>query len=124
MSTDRERAAVLSSRPNPGTPPARPEGMRDYVVLLKEREAISLPQRQGRSAIFEANVSRNQAFLVKLEHWLNENNMRSQLGGVGEAMGLEIITLTCTPAVAQAIKGFAEVEVVVPDSGQAMRGIR
>jgi hypothetical protein len=123
MSADEKGAAVLPTRPMPGNnPPGPPEGMRDYVVLLKEQEEPASPQ--GRAAIYQANVGRNKAFLASLERWLDEHDMRSQVAAVGELMGLEVITLTCTPAVAQAIKSFPEVELVVPDSDGSLRAIR
>src|SRR5262245_1330284 len=122
MSEERKKAVVLPPRPLPGTPPARPEGMRDYIVHLKEE--AEQPSGQGRRAIFEANVARNRAFLAHLERWLDEHDMRSQVVGVGEPMGFGIVTLTTTPAVARAIEGFPEVELVLADSGGTMRAIR
>jgi hypothetical protein len=124
MSAKRNKAAVLPPHPLPGNLPVRPEGMRDYIVHLKEDEEHPVPLEQGRRAIFEANVARNLAFVAHLERWLDEHDMRSQVAAVGEPMGFDIVTLTATPAVAQAIEGFPEVELVVADSEGTVRVIR
>src|SRR5262249_35620223 len=59
-----------------------------------------------------------------LGRWLDEHDMRSQVAAVGEPMGFGIVTLTSTPAVAHAIEGFPEVELVLPDSEGTVRVIR
>lgn len=89
--------------------------MADYIVLLKE-EADSQAGSSGRRAIYERNQGRAAEFKRRLNEWLEEKGLQSQVTGIAEPGGFPLITLTSTPAVAEAIESFPEVESVVEDS--------
>jgi len=103
------------TKPMPGTRPARPAGMENYIITLKEdREARQ--EVMGRREQYEASVARTAEFQRRLRAWLNEQGVGAQVAAIGEPTAFPMIMLTYTPAVAKMIETLSEVESVLRDS--------
>lgn len=102
-------------KPMPGTRPARPVGMENYIVTLKEGKEAR-PEVMGRRELYEAGVARTAEFQRKLRAWLDEQGVSAQVAAIGEPTIFPMIMLTCTPAVAKMIETLPEVDSVLRDS--------
>ena len=113
-SKEKKLHAAKPGRLLPGTRPSIPAHMANYVVILKEQASLQM-KTPGRKAVYERNVLHTTDFQRKLWQELDERGLRSQVAGIAEPLGFPLITLTCTPEVAQAIRSLPGVETVVQD---------
>jgi hypothetical protein len=86
--------------------------MRPYVVNLT---ALSFPPRTSRGEVVNAYAAQAAAFFQRLRAALEEAGLMDQVAGFGEAGGLPVVTLTCTPEVADLIARLPGVSGVYPD---------
>jgi hypothetical protein len=88
--------------------------MHQYVVNLSEIEFPKAPP-PGRAEVFGAYAAQSADFLRRLRAAVAEKGLEHQVGGYGEAGGLPVFTLTCTPAVAGVIEALPGVTGVYAD---------
>ena len=93
--------------------------MSDYLIALKEPALAT--DRPTRGDVFGNNLTLTTAFRKNLELWLGEHQLDRQVADIGEPNGFPVLSLTCTPQVAEKIASIPGVEWVVPDDNHAMR---
>jgi hypothetical protein len=91
-------------------------GVHPYVVNLRE---ITSP-KPGRRAVVEQNESLTQAFLRRLQQEVSRRHLEHEVASYGESNPFPVVTLTCSPAVAQLIAGMSEVTDVYRDDDPSL----
>ena len=88
-------------------------GLRRYVISLGPPQADETPP--SRAGVVRRGTQRTEAFLTRLRQWVHDSGMDDQVSEFGEPMAFPMVTVTCTPAVAERIERLPEVEAVMPD---------
>jgi len=108
--------AISSSHANPRLPGESSErpGMQQYLVMLREEKPLG--KRPKRGDVVDQNLDLTRRFQRNLRKSLEEHGLWSQVAHMGEPMAFPLVTLSCTPEVADFVAKLPDVEEVVQDS--------
>lgn len=104
-------------RPLPGSRPAAAKGMHPYVINLSD--ATSQESTNRRSAV-DHYTQMTGHFLRDLGAELQRKHLADQVAQIGPPSPFPVVTLTCTPAVAEIIESMAGVSEVYRDDEPSM----
>lgn len=102
-------------RPLPGAGRAASLGdARQYVVVLaRDPQPHAAPDR---AKVISRGTASGEAFRRQLTKYVEETNRKYELVEIGAPTSFGMISVIGTPGLADAIKGFKEVESVIEDS--------
>ena len=88
-----------------------------YIVGFDYDDKIeaNISTSQRRQQFLDANTDQNIAFQQKLMEWLAEKGLDDEIAGCGEPLCFPILSIRCTPKVAQAIENLPAVNFVTKD---------
>jgi hypothetical protein len=86
--------------------------MRSYVVNLS---ALDFPQHTPRAQVVSAYTAQASNFFKSLRAALDQSHLTKEVVHYGEAGGLPVVTVTCTPKVAELIRKLPGVSGVYAD---------